>query len=219
MVFANKKQLAYNTDLVNGLAGKANTSHNHSISDVTNLSSEINSLKSSVSSGKATIAAAVTDKGVQTAADATFQEIANNIEKITSLASLSKFELIDATGVNISAYRYFSVTNWSIHDERRIYLIDTVVGSYHEYGILIARYDSSGNISFSRGSYYIYIPGNSSSSEPLTFCTTTGGSTSMTCTSNIGENKIEIYCRITSGGRGTTPSEFSGFMYDITNIV
>lgn len=200
------------------MAGKANTSHIHNISDVTNLSSEINSLKSSVSSGKATIAAAVTDKGVQTAADATFQEMADNIEKIRSLSSLPKFELIDATGVNISAYRYFSVTDWSIHDERRIYLIDTVVGSYHEYGILIALYDSSGNISFSRGSYYIYIPGNSSS-EPLTFCTTNGGSAIMSCTSNVGENKIEIYCRVTSGGRGTTPSEFSGFMYDITNIV
>lgn len=29
MVFANKKQLAYNIDLVNGLANKANTSHTH----------------------------------------------------------------------------------------------------------------------------------------------------------------------------------------------
>ena len=54
--FANKQELAYQ--------------------------SEVDILKTSVSSGKATIAAAVTDKGVQTAADATFQQIANNIGQI-----------------------------------------------------------------------------------------------------------------------------------------
>ena len=42
LTFANKKQLAYNTDLVNGLAGKANISHTHNISDVTNLQDQLN---------------------------------------------------------------------------------------------------------------------------------------------------------------------------------
>ena len=42
----------------------------------------INSLKTSVSEGKALVAAAVTDKGVNTAADATFQTIATNIGSI-----------------------------------------------------------------------------------------------------------------------------------------
>ena len=41
LTFANGKQLAYITDLVGGLAGKANTSHNHSISDVTNLQNQL----------------------------------------------------------------------------------------------------------------------------------------------------------------------------------
>ena len=49
---------------------------------VTNLVNEINSLKTSVSSGKAAIASAVTGKGVQTAADASFQTMANNINAI-----------------------------------------------------------------------------------------------------------------------------------------
>lgn len=35
-----------------------------------------------ITSGKASIAAAITDKGVETAADATFQEMAGNIEQI-----------------------------------------------------------------------------------------------------------------------------------------
>ena len=52
-----------------------------------------NELKTSVSEGKSLIATAVTDKGVQTAADATFQTIATNIGSIptgyTSVASSS----------------------------------------------------------------------------------------------------------------------------------
>ena len=47
-------------------------------------SSELNSLKSSVSSGKSLVASAVTGKGVSTAADASFQTIANNINAIQS---------------------------------------------------------------------------------------------------------------------------------------
>lgn len=55
---------------------------------------EFNSLKTSVSEGKALVAAAVTDKGVSTAADATFQTIATNIGSIvtgsTGYTSVSK---------------------------------------------------------------------------------------------------------------------------------
>ena len=42
--------------------------HTHSIADITGLQTELDSLKTSVSEGKSLIAAAVTDKGVQTAA-------------------------------------------------------------------------------------------------------------------------------------------------------
>lgn len=48
-------------------------------------SSELNSLKTSVSSGKSIIATAVTGKGVNTAADASFQTMANNINSIYQL--------------------------------------------------------------------------------------------------------------------------------------
>ena len=64
------------------LSKKADNPHVHTVSDVTGLQNEIDTLKTSVSSGKAAIASAVTDKGVQTAADAAFQTIAENIGKI-----------------------------------------------------------------------------------------------------------------------------------------
>lgn len=49
--------------------------------------SEVDELKTSVSEGKSLIAAAVTDKGVKTAADATFQTMAENIAIIPSGSS------------------------------------------------------------------------------------------------------------------------------------
>lgn len=58
-------------------------------------STEIDSLKSSVSSGKSLIAAAVTGMGVSTAATATFQTMANNIKKIDVITDGEK-EIIDA---------------------------------------------------------------------------------------------------------------------------
>ena len=50
----------------------------------TNVQSAINELFTSVSEGKSLIAAAVTDKGVETAADATFQQMATNIGQIAT---------------------------------------------------------------------------------------------------------------------------------------
>ena len=70
------------SDLSAMLAGYAPASHTHEIGNINGLQNELNSLKSSVSEGKSLVAAAVTDKGVTTAADATFQTIANNIGKI-----------------------------------------------------------------------------------------------------------------------------------------
>lgn len=43
---------------------------------------EINTLKTSVSNGKATVAGAITDKGISTSASASFQTMADNIKQI-----------------------------------------------------------------------------------------------------------------------------------------
>ena len=56
--------------------------HTHEIANINGLQTELDNLKTSVSEGKSLIAAAVTDKGVQTAADATFQQMATNIGNI-----------------------------------------------------------------------------------------------------------------------------------------
>ena len=63
---------------------QCNYSYTHPSTIQCNASTEINSLKSSVSNGKSAIASAITDKGISTAADATFQTMANNIASIFS---------------------------------------------------------------------------------------------------------------------------------------
>lgn len=83
-----------------------------------NASSEIESLKSSVSSGKSLIAAAVTGKGVSTAATATFQTMANNIKKIDVITDGEK-EILDnlvytASVVKSRYYMYAEVVSGSL---------------------------------------------------------------------------------------------------------
>lgn len=68
--------------------------------DLATFQTDINSLKTSVSSGKAAIASAVTDKGVQTAADATFSTMANNIRNIKSAPASIQIELNFYRGSN-----------------------------------------------------------------------------------------------------------------------
>ena len=65
---------------------------------------DVNPLKTSVSEGKALVAAAVTDKGVSTAADATFQQIANNINLIQSLLSISSGQFFVADCISETSY-------------------------------------------------------------------------------------------------------------------
>ena len=66
------------------------------------LNSDVTSLKSSVSSGKSIVASAVTGKGVQTAADATFQTIANNINAIPTGSYGAGTATVTVTGADIS---------------------------------------------------------------------------------------------------------------------
>ena len=64
--------------------GAAASNHNHTMSQITGLNTELSSLKSSVSNGKSLIASAITDKGISTASNATFQTMASNIGSITA---------------------------------------------------------------------------------------------------------------------------------------
>ena len=59
------------------------TTDNTTVADkISDIDNEVNSLKTSVSNGKSLVASAITDKGVSTASDATFQNMADNINKI-----------------------------------------------------------------------------------------------------------------------------------------
>lgn len=59
----------------------------------TNVQDAVTELFTSVSEGKSLIAAAVTDKGVETAADATFQQIAKNVTAIKSNSTSTLFSI------------------------------------------------------------------------------------------------------------------------------
>lgn len=60
----------------------ATKSHTHNIAQITGLQTELDNLKTSGSEGKSLIASAITAKGVSTASDATFQQMATNIGNI-----------------------------------------------------------------------------------------------------------------------------------------
>ena len=66
-------------------------------------SSELNSLKTSVSEGKSLVAAAVTGKGVSTAADATFQTMSDNIKKLSVFTRVKRVS--DTLNCTYSGYR------------------------------------------------------------------------------------------------------------------
>lgn len=63
---------------------------------------EVDELKTSVSEGKALIASAVTDKGIETADDATFETMAANIGRITVGEGGASFEVSDDGNGNVS---------------------------------------------------------------------------------------------------------------------
>lgn len=68
------------------------TLNNLTTTDKTSLVDAINEVFTSVSNGKSLIASAITDKGVTTSNDATFQTMANNISSITTSGSGSGSE-------------------------------------------------------------------------------------------------------------------------------
>ena len=73
---------------------------------------EINNLKSSVSNGKSLIASAITDKGVSTASNATFQTMANNIGNISTSTKFLPYKIpLYVTHSNPIVNEPFSVTN------------------------------------------------------------------------------------------------------------
>lgn len=122
----------------------------------TDVQGAVTELFTSVSDGKSAIAAAITDKGVTTAADATFQQMANNILDIQTgvsitLESIEIFtppdrtvyavgQTFDSTGLKVIA-RYIAglskfITNYTLSPTGALTIDDEfIIISYTEDGI------------------------------------------------------------------------------------
>ena len=88
---------------------------NSNYSMIVNANNEISSLKSSVSSGKAQIASAITDKGVSTVASASFSQMASNIRSINQ--GLSARYIVDYYfGNSSTTYGEYNVSGYFIYN-------------------------------------------------------------------------------------------------------
>ena len=117
-------------------------------SDYTDLTSAVNSLKSSVSSGKALIASAVTDKGVQTAASDSFATMAQNIANIPAGATVIHKSGTSASG-SYSLTRTFAINSGLTTGEAATLNALSCVGNYGTSGafaVLIAETVNQGFI-------------------------------------------------------------------------
>lgn len=75
------------------------------------ISSEMNELKKSVADGKASIASAITGKGVSTAADASFATMAGNIDKIS--ATLKRTSIGTGSSDSVRTFSATSIPNYT----------------------------------------------------------------------------------------------------------
>ena len=81
-----------------------NNSSTSSIITSDNVQGAIDELFTFVSNGKALVASAITDKGVTTASDATFQEMANNVIKIQSMPDISNWNYRSSLSTSNNTY-------------------------------------------------------------------------------------------------------------------
>ncbi len=186
-------------------------------------SSELNSLKSSVSSGKSLIASAVTGKGVNTAADASFQTIANNISNIETVKSWLKLNSGEIRLSSTSeAGRSFQWSRNYPNDLKLVYKsTDYPVSSTYAQG-------SSNNVYvlyWSNPQLYIQFSADLSYTYPDIFAipltvTTSGYSSGLTISEIADAYVYNGYYRHTfrlesSGGGYTLPSGYSHYDFYI----
>lgn len=80
----NTEQKSYTDEKIKSVVNDVNTNFNNVGKSIESLNNTTNQLFQSVSNGKSKVAAAITDKGVDTASDASFDDMANNIKNISS---------------------------------------------------------------------------------------------------------------------------------------
>lgn len=94
-------------------------------------SSDLESVKTSVSEGKKLIAAAVTDKGVETAADATFKTMADNIESIAGIDIIDyKIKASSTSSITDTSYS-IATTTVKVYKSSSVEIPDTVKKVMH----------------------------------------------------------------------------------------
>ena len=86
---------------------------------------DINPLKTSVSEGKSLVAAAVTDKGVPTAADDTFQTMADNIGKISTITGIPAIGVPLDVRFSVGSFSHDMSRTCSLHSNSNYHVIDT----------------------------------------------------------------------------------------------
>ena len=111
---------------------------------------DFDSLFTSVSNGKALVASAITDKGVETAADATYQQMAENISKMSSSVSTTEIatedisvgDIVSPVNVYESAASYAQYGTFPLSDgyisaaiTSRPYIEQYINGSSESYTI------------------------------------------------------------------------------------
>lgn len=80
-------QKGYTDEKIQGVVNDVNTNFDNVGKSIESLNNTTNQLFQSVSDGKTKVAAAITDKGVDTASNASFEDMANNIKNISSSSS------------------------------------------------------------------------------------------------------------------------------------
>ncbi len=102
---------------------------NNNYSMIVSANNEINNLKTSVSSGKTQIASAITDKGVSTAASATFSQMASNIRSISTSST---------SGINIWVYSEGMPANGTIYASKNgINIYGSYVSTFDRFRICL----------------------------------------------------------------------------------
>ena len=142
------------------LTADTNTIYTHPAEIQCNASTEINSLKSSVSNGKTLIANAITGKGVTTSSSATFATMASNINSLNVVPNLPIVEVTTDSAASYSIGQYVRLeSKYRVSGLQFILLEDAVVGyfensrDYYEFNSIIINSDGTyrtGSMQFGR---------------------------------------------------------------------
>ena len=137
---------------------------NNNYSMIVNANNEISSLKSSVSSGKTQIASAITDKGVSTAASATFSQMASNIRNIAQGLNARYIAEAYISNGNSTTFGEYDVTGFLIYNTVYINDFNTYTNPIRRFNRIQLEYPR-----ISTGSIRLFLYNNGTLSDSLLY--------------------------------------------------